>query len=133
LPHGPEKRSHTEPCFCPIKSRPPKTFYESRISQRSTGTIKLRDIFEEPLFSEQLDRLAVSFRRRDEILEAVGFALARHPEIFPKIPGTSLSAITVILYNNTPPVFFLFVYNEDRVTLVGVEFGVGGDAKATTP
>ena len=77
---------------------------------------------EEPRFSEQLDQLAISFRRRDEIMEALGFALARHPEIFPSVFGTSLSVAKAVLYPNTPPVRILFAYNEERVSLIGLDF-----------
>jgi hypothetical protein len=83
----------------------------------------LRDIFEEPLFSQQLDRLAVSFKRRDQIMESVGFVLARSPELFPVVPGTCLSALTITLYDNMPSVRFLFTYDDERVTLVAVDFG----------
>jgi hypothetical protein len=84
---------------------------------------KLRDIFEEPLFSEQLEALAIRYERLDVLMESVSFELARDPERFPVIPNTSLSAITVELYDNLPSVRFLFVYNERRVTLVGIDFG----------
>ena len=83
----------------------------------------LRDIVEEPLFAEQLEKLGVSFARRDEIMEAVSFSLARAPELFPRIEGTCLSALTVKFYDNMPSVRFLFTYNEDRVRLVAIDFG----------
>ena len=83
----------------------------------------LRDIFEEPLFSEQMDALGVSYRHRDDIMSAISFVLARHPEIFPQVPNTCLSAVTVELYDGYPSVRFLFTFSEDRVTLVAIDFG----------
>lgn len=55
-------------------------------------------------------------------MEAVGFVLARTPERFPRIPGTSLSAITVSFYDGMPSVLFLFSYDEHKVRMIGVEF-----------
>lgn len=84
---------------------------------------RLRDIFEEPLFSEQLESLAIGYRKRDELMESVCFVLARNPEKLPQVPGTCLSALTVNLYDGMPSMRFLFTYTEDRVTLVAVDFG----------
>jgi hypothetical protein len=55
-------------------------------------------------------------------MEAIGFALARTPDMFPRVAGTDLSAITVKLYNDTPSVRFLYVYDDERVTLVAIDF-----------
>lgn len=84
---------------------------------------KLRDIFEEPLFSEHLEHLAIGYERLDAVMESVVFELARDPDRFPKVPGTCLSAITVQLYDGLPSVRFLFTFDDERVTLVGVDFG----------
>jgi hypothetical protein len=83
----------------------------------------LRDIFEEPLFSENLWALAIPYERLDMIMESVSFTLARDPQRFQRISGTSLSAITVELYDALPSVRFLFVYDDQKVTLVGIDFG----------
>lgn len=56
-------------------------------------------------------------------MESVGFVLARSPELFPVVPGTCLSALTITLYDNMPSVRFLFTYDDERVTLVAVDFG----------
>jgi hypothetical protein len=84
---------------------------------------RLRDVFEEPLFSEHLESLAIGYERLDVVMEAVSFELARDPGRFPQIRGTCLSAITVELYDGLPSVRFLFTFDDDRVTLVAVDFG----------
>lgn len=87
-----------------------------------TQPVKLRDVFEEPLFSEQLDGLAISYERRDAVMEAVGFSLARRPEIFPRVPGTRLSVVRVNFYHGMPTVRILFTFTETRVSLIAVDF-----------
>lgn len=83
----------------------------------------LRDVFEEPLFSEHLESLAIGYEKLDAVMESVVFELARDPGRFPRVPGTSLSAITLELYDGLPSVRFLFTFDDNRVTLVAVDFG----------
>jgi hypothetical protein len=83
----------------------------------------LRDVFEEPLFSEHLECLAISYELLDNVMESVMFELARDPGRFPVVPGTCLSAITLELFDGLPSVRFLFTFNDDRVTLVAIDFG----------
>jgi hypothetical protein len=83
----------------------------------------LRDVFEEPLFSEQLERLAIGYERLDTVMEGVVFELARDPERFPRIPGTCLSAVTLELFDGLPSVRFLFTFNNERVSLIAIDFG----------
>jgi hypothetical protein len=97
--------------------------YSALLNNTDTPQDNLRDVFEEPLFSEHLEALAIGYERLDKVMEAVVFELARAPERFPHIPGTCLSALTVALFDGLPSVRFLFTYNEDRVTLVGIDFG----------
>ena len=70
----------------------------------------LRDVFEEPLFAEHLERLAIAYERLDVVMESVAFELTRDPGRFPHVPGTCLSAITVELYDDLPSVRFLFTF-----------------------
>lgn len=84
---------------------------------------KLRDVFEEPLFSENLERLAIGYERLDAVMESIVFELARDPERFPRVSGTCLSAVTVELFDGLPSVRFLFTFDDERVTLVAVDFG----------
>jgi hypothetical protein len=83
----------------------------------------IRDVFEEPLFSEHLEQLALSYERLDAVMESVIFELARDPGRFPRVPETCLSAITLELYDGLPLVRFLFTFDDNRVTLVGIDFG----------
>ncbi|HYL73281.1 MAG TPA: hypothetical protein VEU96_03700 [Bryobacteraceae bacterium] len=84
---------------------------------------RLRDVFEEPLFSEQLESLAIGYERLDAVMESVVFELARDPGRFPQVQGTCLSVVTIELYDSLPSVRFLFTFDDERVTLVAVDFG----------
>ena len=81
-----------------------------------------RTIRQEPKFNEQLEALGISYRRLDEVLEGVCFALAREPERFSRIPGTQLSIIKTPVYPNAPSLRIFFTYNEEEVHLLAVEF-----------
>jgi hypothetical protein len=50
-------------------------------------TGNLRDVRREPLFDEQLAALGLDPRRVDDALSYLDYALARHPEVFPKVPA----------------------------------------------
>jgi hypothetical protein len=58
----------------------------------------------------------------DEILESVSFALARHPERYHQVPGTSLSVIKTACYRDAPSIRIFFTYTDDEVHLVMIEF-----------
>lgn len=97
--------------------------YSALLNNTDTPQDNLRDVFEEPLFSEQLETLGIGYERLDSVMESVVFELARDPERFPRIPGTCLSALTLALFDGLPSVRFLFTFTEDRVTLVAIDFG----------
>jgi len=81
-----------------------------------------RTIRQEPKFNEQLAALGVSHKRLDEVMEGVSFALSRHPEQFPRVPGTQISIIKTPVYPNAPSLRIFFTYSEEEVHLLVVEF-----------
>jgi hypothetical protein len=70
---------------------------------------KLRTLREEGKFREQFETLAASHERLDDVLAALYFSLARQPEVFPTIPGTSVAKTAV--YPNAPALRIFFTYN----------------------
>jgi hypothetical protein len=48
--------------------------------------------------------------------------LARQPEIFPVIPGTSLSVAKTAVYPDAPALRIFFTYTDREVHLVTIEF-----------
>lgn len=83
---------------------------------------KLRTLREEPKFREQFEALAASHERLDDVLAALYFSLARQPEVFPTIPGTSLSVAKTAVYPNAPALRIFFTYNDTEVHLLVIEF-----------
>jgi hypothetical protein len=82
----------------------------------------IRTIRQEPKFDEQLEGLGVSCKRLDAILEGVGFALARAPEAFERVPGTLVSILKTAVHPGAPSVRIFFTYNEHEVHLLMIEF-----------
>ncbi len=83
---------------------------------------KLRTVREEPKFLEQCQALAVSHKRLDDVLSGLYFSLARQPEIFPKVPGTSLSLAKTAMYPDAPALRIFFTYSDTEVHLMAIEF-----------
>ena len=81
-----------------------------------------RGIIRHHKFKSQLDGLAITYRRRDVVLENLELALARRPEMFPAVPGTSLRAIVTAFYPNTPPLRIFYSFDDENVCLRSVEF-----------
>ncbi len=83
---------------------------------------RLRTIREEPKFEEQCQALAIIHKRLDEVLSGLYFSLARHPETFPAIPGTSLSIAKTAVYPDAPAVRVFFTFSDTEVHLLTIEF-----------
>lgn len=83
---------------------------------------KLRTVREEPKFHEQLEGLAASHRRLEDVLGALYFSLARQPEAFPRIPGTGLSVAKTAVYPDAPALRIFFTYSDTEVHILAVEF-----------
>jgi hypothetical protein len=85
-------------------------------------TSKIRTVRFEPLFEEQIRKLGIAPERLEEALAGLDFALARHPEIFPKVPGTGFSIAKLNVYGDTPELRVFFKYNAVEVMVICVEF-----------
>lgn len=83
---------------------------------------KHRTVREEPKFRDQLKALAVNHKRLDDVLSALYFELSRKPEIFPTLPGTSLSVVKTAVYSDAPALRIFFTYTEAEVHLIHIEF-----------
>lgn len=85
-------------------------------------TSPIRTIVKECLFEEQLVGLAISHRRIEEVLSGIEYGLAKHPEMFEKIPDSQDSMVTTYFYPNAPAIRILFTYTPTEVHLVAIEF-----------
>lgn len=85
-------------------------------------TSEVRVVRYEPKFEEQIASLGISPERLDDAMRGLDFALARHPEIFSKAPGTPFSIAKLVVYGDTPDLRVFFTYNAVEVALICVEF-----------
>ncbi len=69
-----------------------------------------------------MDALAVDHKRLDELMLGLTFAIARSPEQFLRITGTSVSIAKTDCYPNAPALRIFFTYNPYEVHLLWLEF-----------
>lgn len=81
-----------------------------------------RTIIEEKAFSRQIEGLAISHRRLDEVMVGISVALSSRPEHCTVVPGTKLSVIKTQAYPKAPALRIFFTYDENDVHLQFVEF-----------
>lgn len=85
-------------------------------------TSDARHVRYEHLFDEQIKQLGVDPAWLDDAMVGLDLALAKHPEIFPKVPGTQLSCAKLVLYKNAPALRVFFNYDATVVKVICVEF-----------
>ena len=72
-------------------------------------------------FAEQADALDPSRKTLDRVLEGVSWAIARDPEYFPRVAGTTLRVAQVIETTSLPALLVLYrSLDRDRCELVAV-------------
>ena len=85
-------------------------------------TSPIRAIIRDPLFQKQLDGLALSHGRLEEVMAGLEYVLARYPEAFHPISGTKDCVALTYPYPNAPPIRILFTYTSTEVHLHAIEF-----------
>jgi hypothetical protein len=85
-------------------------------------TSPIRTIIRSDLFQRQLEGLALEHRRIEEVLAGIEYGLARHPEMFAKIPGSHDCMVKTYFYPDAPAIRILFTYNAVEVHLESIEF-----------
>jgi hypothetical protein len=69
-----------------------------------------------------LEGLALEHRRIDEVLAGIEYGLAKHPEMFEKIPDSGDCMVTTNFYPDAPAIRILFTYTATEVHLDAIEF-----------
>jgi hypothetical protein len=85
-------------------------------------TSPIRTIRRELLFQRQLEGLAIHHRRIEEVLSGIEYGLAKHPELFAKVPGSRDCVVTTYVYHDAPSLRILFTYTATEVHLTAIEF-----------
>jgi hypothetical protein len=86
------------------------------------GPEKPQTLWKARVCATLLRALAVNHKRLDDVLSALYFELSRKPEIFPTLPGTSLSVVKTAVYSDAPALRIFFTYTEAEVHLIHIEF-----------
>lgn len=86
----------------------------------------LRDIRLESGIGDQLERLGVTYKRFDAVMEGINDALAEHPQAFPVIPGTRVSLCKTnefigITFSDVPSLAIYFHYDDDVVRIISID------------
>ena len=88
-----------------------------------------RGIVESEEFSSQAHAIASDAKRLDRVLFATTWALSRHPEHFPKVPGTrTLHRVLTDPFPDMPILRIWYSFNEQQVMLHSIEFADEGTA-----
>src|ERR1700730_10873775 len=84
-------------------------------------TSPIRTIVREPLFQRQLEEMGINHRRIDHVMSGIEYGLAKHPEMFEKIPGGRDCMITTNFYPNAPAIRLLSPYSPPELHLESIE------------
>ena len=85
-------------------------------------TSPIRTIVREHLFQEQLEGLAISHKRIEQVLAGIEDSIGKYPEFFHPIPGEPYCVALTYPYPNAPAVRILFTYTPTEVRLKAIEF-----------
>ena len=77
----------------------------------------MRVVIHSNKLARQFAEYRISYRRFDEAFMDTERALSSHPEIFPKVPETTLSRVKLVPFNGVPPLSIFFTFDDSTVTL----------------
>ena len=78
-------------------------------------------IIEEESFRRCVADLRIEYKRLDEAMDGVRFALCRHPETFPLVIGTYISRVRIEGCLGVPDSDVWFTYDNECVRLIHLE------------
>jgi hypothetical protein len=91
------------------------------LPNNTSGQFKARTIRESSGFTQQKQRVEPNARRLDDQLRSVTWALARKPELFPKVGRTKLHCIKTDPWPDAPRLRIYYTFDDDFVDLLWVE------------
>lgn len=80
-----------------------------------------RQIVEDQLYADQINKYKISWRRLDEALMSLYPALLGSPELFPIVPGTRLHRLKLVGFPGVPPLSIFFTLSETQIVLKTAE------------
>jgi hypothetical protein len=94
---------------------------------RLTAQFMPNEIIEEPLYTEQINRLGIDWERLDDALTELQPAILLVPDIFPNVPGTKLRRVQIVGFPGVPPLSVFFAVVGNVAHLVAAELISGED------
>jgi len=80
-----------------------------------------REIVEDQLFTEQLEKFRVVWKRLDDALMTMYPALQSSPELFPRVPGTELHRMKLVGFHGVPPLSIFFTITSTQIIIKTAE------------
>ncbi len=80
-----------------------------------------REIIEDQLFTHQIARLRVNWKRLDEAMMTMYPALQNSPELFPRVPGTKLHRMKLVGFQGVPPLSIFFTISPTQIVIKAAE------------
>jgi hypothetical protein len=87
----------------------------------------MRTVRFEELFSSQIRRLKVDFKKLDEAMEGLIEVLGNAPELFPQVPGTPLRMVALNEMPGIPPLSIFFLFDDETIYLMSAELIVDSE------
>jgi hypothetical protein len=80
-----------------------------------------RQIIEDQLYADQINKYKISWRRLDEALMSLYPALLGSPELFPIVPGTKLHRLKLVGFPGVPPLSIFFTLSDTQIVIKTAE------------
>jgi len=80
-----------------------------------------RQIVEDQLYTDQINKYKIDWRRLDDALITLDPALHGSPELFPLVPGTTLRRLKLVGFPGVPPLSIFFTLTPTQIVLKTAE------------
>jgi len=78
-------------------------------------------IVEDRLYTDQINKYRINWKRLDDALMSLYPALLGSPELFPAVPGTPLRRLKLVGFPGVPPLSIFFTLSETQIVLKTAE------------
>jgi hypothetical protein len=80
------------------------------------------EIVEDQLYTDQINKYRINWKRLDEALMSLYPALLGSPELFPRVPGTAnFRRLKLVGFPGVPPLSIFFTLSPDKIVLKTAE------------
>ncbi len=80
-----------------------------------------RQIIEDKLYADQINKYRINWKRLDEALMTLYPALQGSPELFPRVPGTKLHRLKLVGFPSVPPLSIFFTFTAEQIVIKTAE------------